>query len=404
MMEYKNGERVLMFSSRDICYSSGNFFANQLGAAFEELGFEADVCEFSKYGDIDEQLMPYMEKKYRVIVDFNSMLPRMLLEDDSHYQDHLNGPFFDYILDHPLFHDISLKEQAGNFHVLTLDEAQERYVRRYYPHIKSVHMLPLGATEAFYHGKKQAADHILFMGTFDTSKKVAQIIERAEQPFRDIMKNLAERRIAEPFLSMEDVYLQYLEEHGEQLTPKQFAKNLHDMYPVDAYVRNYYREKTIDTLLLHGIPVKVVGEGWEEYQSADEKILIREKSVDFPLSFEKIAREAIVLNVSPMFNHGMHDRIPGGMANHTVVLTDRNPYLERQFTDKKELCFYDLSNLDTLCESAELLMQNPDLRETIAENAYSEFVNKHTWKCRAKQILEFADAWQNRGGEGQCRS
>ena len=35
----------------------------------------------------------------------------------------------------------------------------------------------------------------------------------------------------------------------------------------------------------------------------------------------------------------MHDRVPAGMANHAVVLTDENPYLRRTFTDGKELLF-----------------------------------------------------------------
>ena len=59
--------RVLIFSSREICYLSANFFANQLGAAFEELGYEADICEFTAEDDLDEKLKPYLGQRYEVI-------------------------------------------------------------------------------------------------------------------------------------------------------------------------------------------------------------------------------------------------------------------------------------------------------------------------------------------------
>ena len=56
-------ERVLIFSSREICYCSGNFFAHQLAAAFEELGFAADICELSPDDDLDAVLMPFLWRK-----------------------------------------------------------------------------------------------------------------------------------------------------------------------------------------------------------------------------------------------------------------------------------------------------------------------------------------------------
>ena len=89
---------------QEICYLSSNFFANQIGAAFEELGYEVTVCELSKEDDLDAKLARYIGQPYRLILDFNSLLPRMVLDDGTPYVDRLAGPFFDYILDHPLFH------------------------------------------------------------------------------------------------------------------------------------------------------------------------------------------------------------------------------------------------------------------------------------------------------------
>ncbi len=87
----------------------------------------------------------------------------------------------------------------------------------------------------------------------------------------------------------------------------------------------------------------------------------------------------------------MHDRIPAGMANRTAVLTDENPYLERQFVDGKNICFYSLKHLHSLSEQAGKLLEDGVFRETIQQNAYEEFCEKHTWRCRAEKILKLAD-------------
>ena len=55
---------------QEICYLSSNFFANQIGAAFEELGYEVTVCELSKEDDLDAKLARYIGQPYRLILDF----------------------------------------------------------------------------------------------------------------------------------------------------------------------------------------------------------------------------------------------------------------------------------------------------------------------------------------------
>lgn len=391
-MNGQKKEKVLVFSSREICYLSSNFFANQIGAAYEELGFEAEICELSKEDDLDEKLEPLLGERYRVILDFNSVLPRMVMEDGVPYLDKLDGPFFDYILDHPLFHYNGLTSGVRNMRALVLDEAQREYAARYYPQVPEVYTLPLGATKALYEGQKEPECRILFPGTYDSPDAVYEVVKASPEPLRGMMKQLIERRLAEPLLPMEEAFRQYLTEQEIELPREQFALFMNAMYSVDAYIRDYFRKAALDELLSKGIPVTVLGSGWEKYRFQDEHSLRREREVPFGLSFERIAKSHILLNVSPIFNRGMHDRIPAGMANRAVVLTDGNPYLEKRFTDGKEICFYSLSSLHTLSDRAEQLIGRKELREEIAERAYREYEKHHTWKCRAEKILGYCSA------------
>jgi hypothetical protein len=382
-------KNILVFSSREICYLSGNFFADQLADAFEQLGCDVTLCEFTMTDDFDEKLMPLLDKTYDAAIDFNSMIPQMVLEDGTSYLDRLQGPFFNYVLDHPLFHYNVLNSNVNNLNALVLDEVQCDYVSRYYHKVKNVFALPLGATEAVYDGPKNDEVRVFMPGTYDSPDGVYKIIEESPEPLRNIMETLAKQRINEPLTPMEELFLKLIKERELKVTDDQFALYMNSMYAVDAYVRDYFRKKAIDELLSAGIPVTVMGSGWENYSHANESLLKRMKEVPFALSFERIAKEHIILNVSPIFNRGMHDRVPAGMANNTVVMTDVNPYLERHFTDGKDICFYSLTG-DDLCEKATGLIDNPHLREDIAANAHELFKKEYTWIRRAEKILDIA--------------
>lgn len=382
-------EKILVFCSREICYLSGNFFAHQLAAAFEDLGYETTVCEFTAQDDLDTVLSTFFWKKYRAVFDFNSLLPRLVMDDGTPVIDLIDGPFYDYIVDHPLFHYNCLMTQAKNFHAIVLDEGQAEYVKRYHPQVKSVHMLPLGATVALFDGEKNPADHVLFMGTYDAPEKVYDIVKAAPEPFRGMMKRIIEMRINAPELPMEEAFAECLKEDGMELDNAQFALFMNAMYASDAYIRDYFRKAALDELLKKKIPVHLVGEGWEKYQTPYKKYRTIGKSVTFDLSFEKIAREQIMLDVSPIFNRGIHDRAIAGMANRTVVLTDENPYRRSNFKDRMDMMFYSLTRIDSLSEAAGELMENEELRIKIRENAYRTFCTGHTWKARAEEILSW---------------
>lgn len=380
-------EKIIVFSSREICYQSSSFFANQMADAFEDLGFDVQVCEFDEHDDLDAVFQPLYGQKYRLLLDFNSTITRMVEEDGTPVLDKLDGPFFDYILDHPLFHYNCLNADLKNLNGIFLDEAQEAYVKRYYPRVKKTLTMPLGATEAVTGGKKTETDTVLFMGTYDRPDKIYEMVDLSPEPLRSYMKELIEMRIEDPILPMEEAFRQLLKAHGEKLPDDKFSLFMNAMYSVDAYIRDYFRKAAVDELVRAKIPVRLVGEGWEKYESCNETYVTREKAVVFGLSFEKIAHADVLLNVSPFFNHGAHDRIFAGMANHCTVLTDRNPYLERILKEGEQVCMYSLKDIRTLSDYAAELLSNRALCREIQNNAYTEFKHKYTWEEKAKQLL-----------------
>lgn len=97
-----------------------------------------------------------------------------------------------------------------------------------------------------------------------------------------------------------------------------------------------------------------------------------------------------MLDVSPIFNRGVHDRAIAGMANRTVVLTDSNPYRCAHFKNRKDMMFYSLAKIGSLSEAAGELMENEKLRSEIQGKCISDpFVPDIPGGQRAKEILSW---------------
>lgn len=394
-MKKEKKKPVLLFASREICYYSADFFMNQMADAFEQMGYPVELCILNLDRDVDRQLAPYVGKSYTAILDINSLLPRAVTDDGALYLDGLDGPFYNYLVDHPFYHHPGLVVPLKNYHVICLDENHVRYTKKYYPQIKSVFFLPLGATKApLPIPMEKKKESVLFIGTYNCAAEVYREIADLPEALRRDDKELIERMLAEPSLPQEEAFAQLLEERGEQISDTEFAVRMNRMYHVDRYLRNYYREEAIRTLVKHRIPVTVQGNNWEQLKEQESRYFQIQPPVDFSMNFQKIAEYEIVLNVSPLFQAGAHDRIFAAMANGSVCLTDRNVYMDKNFKDGENIVLFSPGHFEELPYLAEELLENKQKREGIAANAEEEFDKKHSWQKRAEQFIDLMEKEQ----------
>ncbi|MBQ3902288.1 MAG: hypothetical protein II745_02815, partial [Lachnospiraceae bacterium] len=146
--------RGLIFSTRDLCYYSASFFADRIADSLEEKGesiVRADIPEDTAEGEIEETLLKLSNERFDFILDFNSKLPRMKNEKGVPYldtimsveDDNVPAPFYNYILDHPLYHHPGLSQALKNYHAIVIDRSHGRYIEKYYPKVKEVIYRPL---------------------------------------------------------------------------------------------------------------------------------------------------------------------------------------------------------------------------------------------------------------------
>ena len=182
-------KKILIFALKDVCYNSYLYFEDKLGEMLRTLG--CDVTFFRAKNEPLAHLEKFCDATFDAMFEFNSDLPKIKMDDGSYFLDHIHAPFFDVLLDHPLYHHDMLKQQLMNFHVICLDENHKNYILQNYPHIKSVHVCSMTGEEilpAVPMEKRPVP--VLFSGTYTPPAEVWNAIETCPPFLGDDIKKL----------------------------------------------------------------------------------------------------------------------------------------------------------------------------------------------------------------------
>ena len=323
--------------------------------------------------------------------------------------DTLDGPFYNYILDHPLYHNKQLKAPLSRYHVICLDTEHAEYIRRYYPHIRSVHVLPLcglpflSGTESYQVSKlfgnsvlEQLDDtqnnideiskkyDLIFTGTYSDPNMLYQRIKGFDEPLSGQMQHMIEIMLAEPALNQEQALLRMLTEEQIPVSKISVPEHLYAFFMVDMYVKSYYREQVLNQVLSTGRTLCLYGGMWDVWQTGYASQLDIHEMVPFKDSPRVLAGAWISLNVMPWFKAGIHDRVLTAMRSGTVSLTDDSRMLDQYFAKGEDLLVYDLTELDRIPEMVEYYLEHKNaLRDMAtqgrlkADAQHSEIVRVH---------------------------
>ncbi len=386
--------KILIFEMRTVCYNSYLYFGDSLGQALSNSGH--DIEYFKVDEDSFDDLENYIGKSYDALIDFNSDLPKALLDDDSYFLDHIDAPFFDIILDHPLYHHDSLKNQLNKFHVICLDALHKDYINKYYPHIKSVTVTPMTGELAFGHdfidwdNYENRPYDITFSGTYTDPMRLETRIQKLPADIAKATIDLIEIMKSDSTLSIEDAV--------DMLSRNDFYEYINDdkplytqtFYLADSYIRCLNRKKLVQTLDKCEHNFHLYGALWEEL---DLKHAILHREIPFNLTFTVFAKSKISVNIMPNFKAGSHDRVFSGQLNGAVSLTDKTKLLLQEYTDKKSILFYDLNSIEQLPYMLDNSLNDINTLKKIAQEGYRIASNNHTWTNIAESIVNAIKAF-----------
>lgn len=381
--------RFLIFEMKTVCYNSYLYFGDSLGNALTTKGHEVE------YFKVDEDVLDDLEKfvgaSFDAIIDFNSDLPRALMDDDSFFLDHINGPFFDIILDHPLYHHDTLKNKLQNFHVICLDSRHRDYILKYYPHIKSVAVTPMTGELAFGHENiewetwENRPYDILFSGTYTAPVRLETAIHKLPDTIIENTYQLIDMMKNDSTLTIEDAVDRLSE--NEIYDYINLDKPLHTQtfYLADAYIRCLNRKKLVQALDKCDCKMHLFGALWQELEL---KNAVLHKEIPFNLTFTVFAKSKISVNIQPNFKAGCHDRVFSAQLNGAVSLTDSTTLLRSEYSDMNNIMFYELDDIDAISSKVNSALSDINNLKKIAQAGSRIAYEKHTWTNIAEVLLK----------------
>ncbi|MBR5635731.1 MAG: glycosyltransferase family 1 protein [Pseudobutyrivibrio sp.] len=378
----------LIFEMKTVCYNSYLYFGDSLGNALTQLGHTVEYFKVDE-NQLDD-LEQYVGMHYDAMFDFNSDLPRALMDDDTYFLDHVDAPFFDIILDHPLYHHDSLKHKISNFHVVCLDDNHKKYIQKYYPHIKSVTATPMTGELAF--GKDQIDwDNfenrnydILFSGTYTAPARLEKAINNMPAPVAETVYELIEMLKTDSTLTIEKAVDMLSETDIYDYINLDKPLHTQTFYLADAYVRCLNRKKLVKALDKCEHPLHLFGALWDELPLKHATI---HKELPFNLTFTVFTKAKISVNIMPNFKAGSHDRVFSSQLNGAVTLTDPTILLEKEYQNNKNILFFDLKNIDEATFIVDESLKDLDKLKKIAQEGYEIASKNHTWTEITKKLL-----------------
>ena len=384
---------ILIFKSRSLCYASTDYFAERLAEAFEKSGYRADILDFDNEGDI--RLEEALKREYSALFDFNSDLPKAYMEDGRHYLDCFHAPFFQILLDHPMYFHASLKENLKEEYVCCIDEGHAEYVKRYYPNVKGAFCMPIpgipaGDLEKLPSLEERKMD-IFLPATYENPEKYEQEIGQAIPDIQEGIWDIINQMKKTPELSMEKALENMLvSQEMDCLDRKGKATIFHAHFLADMYINAYYREKAVKELLKSGIKIHACGQGWERFVCEGRENLTVIPAVDFKEISGLMKQAKIVLNIAYAFKNGCHDRVLSTMLAGAVSVTSKSPYMEMHFSEE-DLVFYRMGELEKLPELLRETARNINGLKRIAQNGYRKAAEEYTWEKRVQEFMDLVD-------------
>ncbi|MCR5271583.1 MAG: glycosyltransferase [Lachnospiraceae bacterium] len=377
-------KEILFFYTKSICYNSMYAFVNSMVKTLREMGHYCETCTATRPKDLEI----YFGRHFDAMVDIDSTLPLMKNDDGEYCLDKIDAPFYNYLLDHPLYYHTALSSKIKRQHVLCIDENHVSYVEKYYDNIQSATFLPLGMMgyeEQLILPLEEREMPLLFTGTYTSEKtfysRLGKYPQNVEQEIVDIILSMVQN----PEMTLEKTMTSYIMEKGLKDPGEKMAELCNRYYLADMGAAASIRAKVIRILLGAGIPVTVCGHGWNKLHCKGEEHLKIIPEKNYMEAVELAYRTKILLNVMPGFKAGIHDRIPTAMGHGAVSCTDGTQYLDEILVNGKNYLKYDIKNLKELPDIIRENLDNQKHLQEIADEGHRIAKELFTWKKRMEE-------------------
>ncbi len=392
-------EKLVMFEN---AVETLGYFSRQLAAYFERKGYRTYFIDYERLDGCMKKVKRFINTETTALLTFNFIgLSRedYCMEDDGRsVWETRNLKCYCIMVDHPLYYYKELCRTTENLVTFCVDRSHVKYMHRFFPKIPC-YFLPLagnllpediGKEQITKIAYKEREYDIAFIGNYVPLPDMATHFRGQTQEYIDFYNEIFTDLRRNPRQLLDETLERFILREVPEATEAEVASAQAGLLFLDLYIRTFYREQVVRSLVDSGLKVHVFGKGWDSLQCASPKNLILNGGlIDSADCVRVIQNTKVALNVMPWFKDGAHDRIFTAMLNGAISLTDDSKYLNEILSEGENVVFYHLENMTELVEKARLLLSEEDASEEYTKEAYLFAKENHTWEKRAAQLEEF---------------
>ena len=377
-------EKITVFKNQITQYDVMHHFRKSLSDAFERKGVEVELLDITKLTK-PELIQTIFRASPDYTLAFNGLQP---LQGDRFLSDELQIPHAAWLVDSAHYFD-QMAKGALNLIISPDQTSADLHKSWGSPHS---YFLPhaFDATLVAQPGGERPFP-IVFLGTLldpidvhEAWKKSmpSTYVEGMIQAASDVLKNpdLPYQKALENLLKQDPSF-------WGRLSPT----DLRSLYiSFDLYVRAIDRIELLKSL--EGLPVHIFGNEpatrkWGDFLDLKKGNFHLHPAVDFPQSIEVMKQAQIVLNSSPMFKKGAHERIFYGLGSGAAVLTNPTTWIKDNYKENEEI----LLNSSETRQNLEELLFHPEKLEAMAQKGQKKVMKQDTWDHRAASLLQIME-------------
>lgn len=359
-------------------YNVLNYFAESL---YEELDLLYPTkCIDLKSKNIQEILANEVVNGIDLTIGFNSMSIEYLYEKRS-------IPHLAIFVDHPIYHYTAFNMNLDNIYISCTDEERLYFLKNKLDYDNSFilnHAVDSKITHNIY-GEK--IYDIVMLGSIESSKKLRILLKEKYKNNKVIMELIdyvTELAVGNSIFTLEDLLDSVIQMEKIDININITSFEYYELLTnIEKYVRCISRERAI--INFSNYKIHVFGNIKSEKIKNKENIYVHE-AVDNKNAIEILKNSKISLNNTKTIYNGSHERILLASACGAINLTNYTKYFKELLGSNA--IYYNDCRLDEAYEEVEYILKNDKKRIDIALEANEVVMKNHTWRNRAKQIID----------------
>jgi hypothetical protein len=334
----------------------------------------------------------FSKEAFDCVIGVGGIGSTIKLDNGQSIYDAVNTNYLAIYIDHPAHLMNRVVEPIKNHLVSFIDKSHVDYINEVLPQNHKLNFfLPHGAMNIQNSKKmlvekyqKEKTIDILFSGTFmGVPKKPWEGIDNFPS---EVFDEVCEILINNDYKGIHEVFDQICEKRKIKFSTISKAQLASLMVNIITYIRQYKRYILIEKLAKSGLNITICGKNWNDFVKKYPNIDYK-GPLDIRETLKLMQQAKIVVNATPNFSHGSHERVFTAMLHQAVVFSDRSSYLDEYFKDEEEILYYSMQSLDADIEKLKTSLSDDNLYE-IASKAYDITLKNHTWSNRVDTILQ----------------